>query len=115
MCGERFSPVSLPPHTIFQPECFNSFWVSYEIDLTPNRELSLLSFVPLLMYGWCFVVVVVVFLLFFFTVGSVFVAAPYFFCPGRGKNCIVSAVTGRTLSQRTSVAVVSSTQQGSQS
>ena len=41
-----------------------------------------------------------------------FVAAPYFFFfPGRSKNCIVTAVTGRKLSQSaSSLAVVSSRQ-----
>ena len=29
----------------------------------------------------------------------VFVVAPYFFRPGRSKNCIVTAVIGRALSQ----------------
>ena len=41
---------------------------------------------------------------------SMLVVTPFFFCPGRSRNCIVTAVTGMKLSQSTSLAVVSSTQ-----
>ena len=81
---------------------FNSFWALYEI--TRNSELStcMSSFVHfrgggcLFVCFWFFVV--------FFTVVNVFIVAPYFFRPGRSKNCIV-----------TSLAVVSSTYHTSQS
>ena len=46
---------------------------------------------------------------FFFTVLKVVVVAADFSRPDRRKNCIVTFVTGRKLSQLTSVVVVSST------
>ena len=49
--------------------------------------------------------------LFFFAIVNVFVVASYFFCPARSKNCIVTAVLGRKLSQYTSLVVVSVTAQ----
>ena len=36
--------------------------------------------------------------LFFLTFDNVFIVVPYFFCPGRSKNYIVTAVIGRKLS-----------------
>ena len=36
----------------------------------------------------------------FFAVVSVFVVALYFFGSGRSKNCVVTAVSGRKLSQQ---------------
>ena len=50
-----------------------------------------------------------------FSVADVFLVTPYFFCPGKSKNCSATAVIGRKLSQSTSLAGVSSMHHKSES
>ena len=71
----------------------NSFWITYGI--TGNSELSLQS---LNQFGIGFTAV------------SVSVETHFAFRPTIGKNCIITAVTERTMSGSASVAVVSSGQ-----